>query len=139
MDIKSYLKYIKIGDIVILVFMVIAVVVSSGWFWFGDNFQNDRIVVVEVEGEVVKELDFPQGGETKTVEIDIPKGETTLKLENDKVRVEPMPSEICPRGICYSTGWIRHPQETIVCVPNQMVITIEGDEEEEKPYDGETW
>lgn len=139
MNIKRYLRLIKLGDIVIVVFLVISVVVSSGWFWFGGNFQNNGYVVVEIKGEVVKELEFPSGDETKIVEVDVPRGEAEIVLENNRVRVKEMPTDVCPRGICSATGWIEHQGETIVCVPNQMTVYIEGaTEEEEREKDGIT-
>lgn len=139
MEMKRYLKFIKVGDIVIVFFLVISVVVSSGWFWFGGGSQDDKIVVVEVKGEVKKEIEFPDDSATKTVDIDIPRGEATLELKNAQVRVKPMPAEVCPKGICYSTGWIRYQNETIVCLPNELAISIEGEKEEDREFDSITW
>jgi len=37
-----------------------------------------------------------------------------------------MPDSVCPLHICSQTGWIERPGELIACVPNKLVITIEG-------------
>ncbi|UMZ75158.1 NusG domain II-containing protein [Natranaerofaba carboxydovora] len=137
MEIKSYLKYIKLGDIIITVFLIASVIVSSGWFWFGNDY-NERVVIVEVEGQVVEEMSFPSEGEEKVVTVDVPRGEANIELENNRVRVQRMPRETCPQGICADTGWIEHTGQTIACVPNQMVVYIETPEDEEREFDGIT-
>lgn len=138
MGLKSYLRLIKAGDVIIVIFLVISVVVSSGWYWFGENMQNERVVIVEVEGELVKELEFPPEGEEKNVTVDVPKGEATIELQDNRVRVRRMPTETCPRGICADTGWISHTGETIACVPNRMIVFIQASETTEREIDGVT-
>jgi len=36
----------------------------------------------------------------------------------------------CPAKICVHTGWIRMPGETIVCLPNKILLEIQGTKEE---------
>ena len=137
MDMKSYLKYIKLGDIVIIVFLIASVIVSSGWFWFGNDY-DDRVVIVEVKGQVVEEISFPSEGEQKAITLDVPRGEANIELEHNRVRVQRMPRETCPQGICADTGWIEYTGQTIACVPNQMVVYIEASEDEGREFDGMT-
>lgn len=40
--------------------------------------------------------------------------------------MQKMNKEICPRGICSDMGWISKTYESIVCLPNSIVVSIEG-------------
>lgn len=37
-----------------------------------------------------------------------------------------MNKEICPESICSETGWIDSFYQSIVCLPNGIIVTIEG-------------
>jgi hypothetical protein len=50
-------------------------------------------------------------------------GEIIVKVKNRNVRVH---KSSCPQKICVKMGWISKPGESIICVPNNMVIRIEG-------------
>ena len=138
MSAKEYLKIIKVGDILIILLLVVSVVISSGWYWFGEGEGKDKMVVVEIQGEVVKELEFPSEGEEEIITVEIPRGEADIELQNDRVRVQRMSTDICPKGICADTGWITRTGETIVCMPNEMTITIDPADDGERELDGVT-
>jgi hypothetical protein len=57
----------------------------------------------------------------KDQEVVLFNGKMLLELKDGRLRVK---ESDCPRRICLHTGWIQHPGETIVCVPNKMVIEI---------------
>ncbi|MEE8397652.1 MAG: NusG domain II-containing protein [Desulfobacterales bacterium] len=44
-----------------------------------------------------------------------------IEVLDGKVRVV---KSDCPRQICVNMGWIQHPGDTIVCVPNRVLIEI---------------
>lgn len=58
-----------------------------------------------------------------------------LKVEIRAGRVRVAESD-CPRHICCRAGWRATPGSTVACVPNRVVITIAGPDEQ---YDAETW
>ncbi|MBI4712834.1 MAG: NusG domain II-containing protein [Planctomycetes bacterium] len=37
----------------------------------------------------------------------------------------------CPAQVCVHTGWIKNIGETIICLPNKVLLEIKGDEEGE--------
>lgn len=41
-----------------------------------------------------------------------------------------MSKEICPNSICSDIGWIDNTYQSIVCLPNNIIVTIEGVEED---------
>jgi hypothetical protein len=89
----------------------------------------DRLVaVVEVAGQEVLQFDVPGPGdeEPKHYRLVIPRGEATIEAAAGRVRILPLPSQVCPLGICWSTGWIGRAGQTIVCLPNRIVIRLRG-------------
>jgi hypothetical protein len=81
------------------------------------------IARVEVNGTVVQEIDLTRA-EGRTVAIKLPRGQAELKVKDRAVRLLEMPDSLCPRKICSHIGWIRRPGETIVCLPNRLVIRL---------------
>ena len=74
-----------------------------------------------------------QGEDSEHIHVPLENGEAILEVIDGQVRVLPMPREVCPLQICSSVGFIDKPGQAIVCLPNRMVVTIVG--EEEDPYD----
>ncbi|NLG85256.1 MAG: NusG domain II-containing protein [Firmicutes bacterium] len=87
---------------------------------------RDRpLVRVELAGRMVQEFPlWPEGSPPRRVKVPLAKGEALLSLENGGVRILPLPRSICPRRICAHSGLIRRPGETLVCVPNRLVVRI---------------
>jgi hypothetical protein len=52
-------------------------------------------------------------------------GEHQVGLEINSGRIRIVDSD-CPRQICKHTGWISGQNQTIVCVPNRVLIEIKG-------------
>ena len=59
----------------------------------------------------------------------------TLALAAGPVTVEVVPGKgihiletNCPKKTCQHQGWARRPGETIVCLPNRLVIETQGEE-----------
>ena len=61
----------------------------------------------------------------KEVPIRGPLGTSILEMGADKVRLVDSP---CPDHICLAMGWIASPGEMIVCLPNKIVVRIEGED-----------
>jgi len=52
-------------------------------------------------------------------------GGHTIRLEINAGRIRIAESD-CPRQICAHAGWISRPNQTLVCVPNKILIEIKG-------------
>lgn len=50
-------------------------------------------------------------------------GNVKVQIENGRARFL---ESNCPRRICVHTGWIDKPGQTVVCVPNRMLMEITG-------------
>jgi hypothetical protein len=66
-------------------------------------------------------------------ELSGPLGSTKLQISNGAVRVLSSP---CPQKICIGMGQVSRSGELLACVPNRLVIRIEGESaDRESGYD----
>ncbi|HHY39347.1 MAG TPA: NusG domain II-containing protein [Clostridia bacterium] len=85
-------------------------------------------VVVQVQGkEVLRVPLHSHVSGSRYYEISVPRGVATIEIKDGRVRVLRMPKEVCPLGICADTGWISNTTQSIVCMPNAMVVKIVSD------------
>lgn len=45
-----------------------------------------------------------------------------VEVKDGSIRMLPLDEELCPKAICSHTGWIAYSYESIVCLPNQIMI-----------------
>lgn len=99
----------------VLLFSIAAIL----WTRSGDS-KSDRhgsMVAVHHQGKLMQRV----GLEKDTIVV-LPHGEMKIELKDSRVRVA---WSNCPNQLCVNTGWIRTAGETIVCVPNKVLIEIE--------------
>ena len=68
----------------------------------------------------------------RTLAIDGPLGQTKLVINEQGVRIVESP---CPRKICVSMGAAKHTADLLVCVPNHILVHIDGSSDKEVSYD----
>jgi hypothetical protein len=106
---------------VMLTLAIIAVFLFGLRFW---PAPAGRLVArVEVDGKLVQAIDLTRA-EGQTIPIKLPRGQAELEVKDRAVRLLEMPLSLCPRQICTHIGWIRKPGETIVCLPNRLIIRL---------------
>ena len=99
---------------VLLLVIILAVLGMLLFRSFGDT------VTVTVDGDVFGEYSL---NENTTVEIRTNYGTNILVIQDGKAFVE---SASCPDGICSSHKPISYDGESIICLPNKVVITVSG-------------
>ncbi len=77
-------------------------------------------VVVQVDGEEVVQAPL---ADDKRFSVDGPLGKTEVEIKDGRARVTDSP---CDRKICVHTGWIHKAYQTIICMPNHVVIRLTG-------------
>lgn len=88
---------------------------------------EQKYITVQVNNELIMELSFNEKTE-KTVPF--PFGENkehtaVLEIKQGRVRLLPIEERaLCPRGICAHTGWISRSYQSIVCVPNRIIVSF---------------
>ncbi len=87
-------------------------------------------VVAERDGRVVFSAPLDQ---PRTVRLSGPLGDTLLEIAAGRACVRDSP---CPHKVCMGMGEVSRRGELVACVPNRLVIRIEGGREEGiPPYD----
>jgi hypothetical protein len=93
-----------------------------------DDLSN---LVVAVEGARNAWL-FPVDTE-ETVVVPGPLGDTVVNIENGSAYVVSSP---CANQLCVAQGKIHRPGNLVSCLPNRVVVTIQG---KRNTVDGGTW
>ena len=57
--------------------------------------------------------------------IFLKEGNMQIEINAQRVRVA---KSVCPQHVCINMGWIKYSGQTIVCVPNQVLIEIKSTE-----------
>ena len=83
--------------------------------------------VISKDGQVLHEIRLDTLMEPKTFHITGENGEENLvRVERGRVCME---SASCPDQVCVDQGYIDNGVLPIVCLPNKVIITIEGGED----------
>ena len=82
-------------------------------------------VIVTVEGEFFGEYELKQD---RTVEIIGENGRNLLVIQNGEASIE---EASCPDGICSSHRPISRSGESIICLPNKVVVEVHSQEKEQ--------
>ena len=80
------------------------------------NSEGDKKAIIYRDSEVLQEILLI---ESKKVQIN------NMEFIIDKGRIKVSQSD-CPHKICAHTGFISNPGQTIVCVPNKVLVEIVG-------------
>ena len=94
-------------------------------FYFGER-QGRAMVKISVEGEVYKTLSLDAEEE---VIIEHQGHRNVVRISGGEVQ---MLQASCPDGLCIRQGKIRVAPQSIICLPNKVVVEIIG----ESAYDG---
>ncbi|MDO8603660.1 MAG: NusG domain II-containing protein [Candidatus Omnitrophota bacterium] len=106
-----------------LIFIVLILFFSVVSFWvihkrFQPSSGQSAVYIYQ------KDKLLEDSGLDKDKIIAILDGRMQFELKDGRVRVI---STDCPHHICKNMGWIKYNGETIVCVPNQVLIEIKSE------------
>ena len=103
-----------------LIGLIVLVAIVSLWFSIGRPAGRTLLIY---EGETLA-FSAPLA-QDREILLHGPLGETQVKIVAGKVRVTSSP---CPRKICIGMGEIQSSGDLLACVPNRVVLRIEGEE-----------
>lgn len=86
--------------------------------------EKGTIAVVYYKSKVVRTI--PLDTDIKKYEVMGENGKIKIMAGNGKIKVE---DENSPLHLCSKQGWIDSSTQTIVCLPNKIVIQIEDEQE----------
>lgn len=106
----------KSRDAIFIASLLILAAVLYLFFVFGRD--EGGFAVVTVDGVVTNKIPLDQNGD-----YELNGGSNVLRIENGAAC---MIEAACPDHICVDTGEIRYEGQMIVCLPNHLVVTVEG-------------
>ena len=123
MDKKSILKSRNKEIIAVLILVLIAVVsfVCIRFFVEGEG----KYVKVYVNEKLTKTFDLTKDREYF---IETKLGYNLLIINNEKARIL---DADCPNKICVDKGYISKNDESIICLPHHVVVTVESSEDKD--------
>jgi len=109
----------RITAVVILTAMALVAVA-----WIVMHRTRGTVAVIQVDGRVVATVDL-RSHEPQTLHIAGVLGPLVIAVDGEgSIRVA---EATCTDQICVHTVAARSPGDQIICVPNRMVITVEGE------------
>ena len=117
--IRRLLDYLTPADRWILVGLLLIALLGLAVNWQWARTPGEW-VVVEHNNHVVYKLPLQKNG-VYSIPGDV--GGLTLRISEGRAWVT---ESACPNKICMRMGKISHPGQLIVCVPNRLIIRIDG-------------
>lgn len=126
MAIAAVLRRMTRLDRVIVLFLLLG---AGAAFVLAGNAPRGARVVVEQTGRVV--FSAPLAID-RTVTLTGPLGETVLEIRDGQACITSSP---CPHKVCIGMGRIARQGELLACVPNELLVRIEGQQKDEPSHD----
>jgi hypothetical protein len=111
-------RVLKIGDIILL--FIILIIISFAFSKY--VFSGTGVYRVKITGRELQT--YYSIDEDRIIHVQGPLGVTTVLIEKGEVRVEDSP---CREKICIKMGKIQRTGEQLICVPNRVVVELEGE------------
>ena len=112
--------------IVIVILCTVGLYGSLSWLSALDA-DKQKIAIVEYKGKEVLRIDLRKDD---TYQVEATKGTVYIEVKDEKIRVE---RETSPYHYCSLQGWVSSSNTAIVCLPNDLIITIHGVENGSEP------
>ena len=106
----------------LVVLAVLLLGVAAAWLAYGGENSGALTATVKHRGQVVARVELSSLTEEKTVSID---GAYHLTVTLDRTGAAVTDSD-CPGQDCLHTGRITRSGQSLVCLPEQVIVTLEG-------------
>lgn len=106
----------------LVVLAVLLLGMAAAWLTYGGENSGALTATVKHRGQVVARVELSSLTEEKTVSID---GAYHLTVTLDRTGAAVTDSD-CPGQDCLHTGRITRSGQSIVCLPEQVIVTLEG-------------
>ena len=117
--ILRFISKIQIGDLFTIIIFIVLTAYLSSILW---NFPQGEYLKIDMGKQEIGSFSLNQNV-TKVIEG--PVGKTEVIIDSGKVRISKSP---CTKKYCIHQGWINQINQSIVCVPNQIYISIIGNQ-----------
>jgi len=104
----------------LLVLSIIFLIISLVYIISSFHSTRGDTVLIQVDGKDFLRLSL---SENKIIAVPGPLGVSIIEIKDGRVR---MLSSPCPDKLCIKEGYIDKAGQVIICIPNRIVIKIEG-------------
>lgn len=115
---------LKIGDL-FLTGTILAAAFMVAAFFSATGAETVTAVVIK-DGQELKRINLDSLEKPISLEIE---DEYYDRIVAEKGRIRFQDAD-CPDKVCISTGWISRPGQIAVCLPNRLILKIEGSDSE---------
>ena len=123
--IKSIMKIFKKMDLVIIVVLIIFSFIPHCIYSNVVSKNNKNLyATIKVNGKVHTTIDLPVGSE-KRLPISTDHGNNTIVINGNEIKIV---DADCKDELCIKQGSISKIGKTLICLPNELIIEIKGDE-----------
>ncbi len=113
------------GDKILIVLVFVLALASLGFIKRQALSNDSKYVSIQVNGKEIKKIIYDKSIIGKTIAIETEYGYNLIEIGDEEVRVI---EASCPDKIDVKQGYITNIGETIVCLPNRLVVEIKGRE-----------
>ena len=107
---------------VILIVIVLLLSIAASVFVFYSHISGG-VVGIYHHGELVKKIHLDTVTTPYTFTVGDESSYNVVSVERGRICVS---DATCPDHVCMKTGWISDGAVPIVCLPNELVIKVEG-------------
>ena len=116
-------KLFKIGDILFIILFTCLIIFSISNYW---DAPVGQYLKIEKNNDEPKILSLNQNSNEKISGL---LGDSEINISEGKARFSKSP---CTKKYCIHQGWVNRVNQTVVCLPNQISISITDGNE---PFD----
>jgi len=111
------------GDKLLIVLVILLSFLATGYINRQAFSENERYVSIQVNGKEIKKIIYDNKIIGNTIPIETEYGYNLIEIGDEEVRII---EADCPDKIDVKQGYISKIGETIVCLPNRLVVEIKG-------------
>ncbi|WP_068556550.1 NusG domain II-containing protein [Thermotalea metallivorans] len=115
-----------------LIFFILVVSLPAMFLTiFFNTSVKQKYVWIRVDGKEIKKISIGENDGGKIYEFPFGRHRGYIEVKDGVVRMLEMDRKICPDAICSDTGWIRKKYQSIICLPNKIVVGFQKEQEDE--------
>lgn len=117
----------KRGDIVLITILVtvIALFIIPTWLGVDEDYDGKKYAIITVDREHYQTVELTE--DTQELEVISAIGYNRLLIYNQGIQ---MIESSCPDQLCIAMGFVDRVGQTIVSLPNRVIVEVIGDEQE---------
>ena len=124
-EMKQDMKQKRKNDLLLIgVLLIVALMLGIGYSFFQGADTKNPVAVVTIDGEEYDRFPLDRDSEER---IEFPDGSYNILVIKDGEA--DMSAASCPDKICVNHRSISKKNESITCLPNKVIITIENGDE----------